>query len=44
MRIRRLQARIAEDSAKASAIAQHYGFQVCGKPGNGNTGNLTRFR
>jgi hypothetical protein len=43
-RIRSFQARIADDTAKASAIAQHYGFQVCGNPGNGNTGNLTRFR
>ena len=42
--IRGFQARIADDTAKASAIAQHYGFQVCGNPGNGNTGNLTRFR
>jgi hypothetical protein len=42
--IRGFQARIADDTAKASAIAKHYGFQVCGSPGNGNTGNLTRFR
>ncbi len=42
--IRGFQARIAEDSAKAAAIAQHYGFQVCGSPGTGNPGNLTRFR
>jgi hypothetical protein len=42
--IRAFQARIAEDSAKASAVAKHYGFQVCGSPGNGNPGNLTRFR
>jgi hypothetical protein len=40
--IRAFQARIADDSAKASALAEHYGFQVCGSPGNGNTGNLTR--
>ena len=40
-RIRAFQARIAEDSAKASAIARRYGFQVCGNPGSGNTGNLT---
>lgn len=42
--IRGFQARIADDTAKASAIAKHYGFQVCGNPGNGNTGNLTGFR
>jgi hypothetical protein len=42
--IRAFQARIAADSAKASALAEHFGFQVCGNPGNGNTGNLTRFR
>ncbi len=42
--IRGFQARIADDSAKAGAIAQHYGFKVCGSPGDGNTGNLTRFR
>ena len=42
--IRGFQARIADDTAKASAIAKHYGFQVCGSPGNGNTGNLTGFR
>jgi hypothetical protein len=42
--IRTFQARIADDSAKASALAAHYGFQVCGNPGNGNPGNLTRFR
>jgi hypothetical protein len=42
--IRGFQARIADDSAKASALAEHYGFQVCGSPGDGNTGNLTRFR
>ncbi len=42
--IRRFQARIADDSAMASALAEHYGFQVCGDPGNGNPGNLTRFR
>jgi hypothetical protein len=42
--IRAFQVRIAEDSAKASAVAQHYGFQVCGNPGSANTGNLTRFR
>lgn len=42
--IRTVQARIADDSAKASALAEHYGFQVCGDPGNGNPGNLTRFR
>jgi hypothetical protein len=40
--IRAFQARIADDSAKASALARRYGFQVCGSPGNGNTGNLTR--
>ena len=42
--IQRFQAEIADDSAKASAVAGHYGFQVCGNPGNGNPGNLTRFR
>jgi hypothetical protein len=42
--IRTFQARIADDSAKAGDLARHYGFQVCGSPGNGNTGNLTRFR
>jgi hypothetical protein len=42
--IRGFQVRIAEDSAKAAAIARHYGFQVCGDPGNGNPGNPTRFR
>jgi hypothetical protein len=42
--IRGFQAQIAEDSANASAIARHYGFQVCGDPGNGNPGNLTRIR
>src|SRR3954452_5933261 len=42
--IRGFQARIADDSAKASALAEHYGFQVCGNPGSGNTGNLTRIR
>ena len=41
LRIRTLQARIAVDSAKAGAIAGHYGFQACGDPGSGNTGNLT---
>jgi hypothetical protein len=40
--IRSFQARIADDSAKASALAGQYGFQVCGNPGNGNPGNLTR--
>ena len=40
-RIRAFQARIAEDSGKAGAIARRYGFQVCGNPGSGNTGNLT---
>jgi hypothetical protein len=39
--IRTLQVRIAADSAKASALAEHYGFQVCGNPGSGNRGNLT---
>src|SRR3954454_23832858 len=42
--IRAFQSRIADYSAKASALAEHYGFQVCGSPGNGNTGNLTRIR
>jgi hypothetical protein len=42
--IRAFQARIAEDSDKASALAEHYGFKVCGDPGSANTGNLTRFR
>jgi hypothetical protein len=42
--IRAFQARIAADSAKAGALAEHYGFQVCGTPGNGNPGNLTRIR
>jgi hypothetical protein len=42
--IRTFQARIADDSAKASDLAEHYGFQICGTPGSGNTGNLTRFR
>jgi hypothetical protein len=40
-RIRSFQARIAVESARASAIAGHYGFRVCGNPGSGNTGNLT---
>jgi hypothetical protein len=30
--IRTFQLRIADDSAKAAAVAQHYGFQVCGGP------------
>jgi hypothetical protein len=38
-RIRAFQARIAEDSGKAGAIARRYGFQVCGNPGSGNSGN-----
>jgi hypothetical protein len=42
--IRAFQIRIAEDSEKAAAVAQHYGFKVCGGSGSGNTGNLTRFR
>jgi hypothetical protein len=42
--IRAFQIRIAEDSEKAAAVARHYGFKVCGSPGNGNPGNLTRFR
>jgi hypothetical protein len=37
--IQRFQLEIADDSAKAAAVAQHYGFQVCGNPGNGNPGN-----
>jgi hypothetical protein len=42
--IRSLQIRIAEHNAEASALAHRYGFKVCGGPGNGITGNLTRFR
>jgi hypothetical protein len=39
--IRTFQVRIAADSAKASALAEDYDFQVCGNPGSGNSGNLT---
>jgi hypothetical protein len=42
--IRSSQLRVAEHNAEASALARRYGFKVCGGPGNGITGNLTRFR
>jgi hypothetical protein len=43
-RIRAFQILIAQDTEKANALAQHYGFKVCGGGGSGNPGNLTRLR
>jgi hypothetical protein len=38
-RIRAFQVLIAEDTDKANALAQHYGFTVCGGSGSGNSGS-----
>jgi hypothetical protein len=40
-RIRAFQVLIAEDAEKANALAQHYGFRVCGVSGTGDSGRPT---
>lgn len=40
-RIRAFQVLIAEDTEKASALAQHYGFRVCGSSGSVSFGSPT---
>jgi hypothetical protein len=40
-RIRAFQIMIAEDTDKASALAQHYGFSVCGSSDSGTLGSPT---
>jgi hypothetical protein len=38
-RIRAFQVLIAEDTEKANALSQHYGFRVCGSSGSGDFGS-----